>query len=78
MAAIIPCLNGSVDFICLVDGIDGCLVVPEMLNGYIGPDAAKFTLESNPGGVIWARGCGIEGSTALRVCVVVVVLRHVD
>lgn len=78
MTAIIPCLDGSVDFICLVDSIDGCLVVPEMVNGYIGPDAAKFTLEPNPSGVVWARGCGIEGSAALWVCVVVVVLRHID
>lgn len=78
MAAIIPCLDGHVDFVCLVDSLDSCLVVPEMLKGYISPDAAKFTLEPNSGGIVWARGRGIKGSAALWVCVVVVVLIYVS
>lgn len=78
MAAIIPCLNGSINFVGLIDSVDGCLVVPEMLDGYVGPNSTKFTLEPNPGGIIWARGSGIEGSATLWVCIVVVVLIYVN
>ena len=78
MAAIIPCLNGGVNLIRLVDSIDGRLVVPEMFDGYIATDAAKFTLEANPAGIVGARGCGIEGGATLWIGVMMIVLGYVS
>lgn len=78
VAAVVPCLDGDVDLVGLIDGVDGGLVIPEVFDGYIGAYPTEFTLEPNPGRIVGARGGGIKGRATLWVRVVVVILGNVN
>lgn len=94
MSAIVPGRKGLVDLVCLVNGIDGLLDVPEtrrtfvsrriceqgfvsylLVNGNVVANAAELPLYTDAGWIIWAGLDGVEWRAALRVCVVVIVLR---
>lgn len=47
MAAIVPRCERSIDLVRLVDGVDGFLYVPEVLDADVVPDAAELSLDSD-------------------------------
>lgn len=73
--ALAPDGHRGVELVGLVDGEDGFLHVPEVLDGDVVADAAKFALETDLVGVGRVRGGrdGVVGCAALRGGVVVVV-----
>ena len=65
VTSIVPDIHRIIQFISLIDPVDGLLNIPQMVDRDIVAQTAKLSLETDSSGIVRTRRRGIERSSAL-------------